>query len=186
MPYSKELNKMRYIKAFEGLLAYPELKIFLATISSYWLIVQELFEPMDPLLIAAILLVTALDLFTGIMKSVRRGIPITSFGLRQFGVKLIEYGVVVMFFTIGSSAFGDIPAEGWVSNMLSFMSNVHYFAYFWVFWTEGLSILENLGGKKSRFYELWKMIDKQVFNRGITLDKTKSDLKPDKTKDKED
>lgn len=157
-----EIDKLRYSKVFDGLTDHYYIKFILSSIGTIWAILTEIIY-IEPTLLLACFIAMMLDLYTGIRNSKRRGIEVTSFGLRQLFPKIIEGGVVILFFTLMAFAFGRLEGDTWVITVFNQVQHIHYFAYFWIFWTEGKSILENLGGDKSRYIELWELVKDKLF-----------------------
>lgn len=159
----EDLNYLRYKKVAEGLVDQPIVKFFLSILSSGWAAFNDIVH-IEPMLLAAVFVAIAIDYYTGIRASKKKKIPITSFGLRQLAPKVIEYGLVILLFTAGAYGFGRIEGDSWIIDILSQLKHAHYLAYFWCFYTESKSILENLGGESSRFQELWDIIQKKIFD----------------------
>lgn len=108
-------------------------------------VVFDLFA--TPLELVALLLFAMLaDLVAGVLYSYKKDIPIQSLGLRQFGVKMIEYALVVMLASGLSNAFGGADIDNWVGNMVGALSNIDYFCYLYLIMTEFKSIAENIEG----------------------------------------
>src|SRR5690625_6098704 len=97
---SVELLKVRYMRPLEGV--FDELGGKLVIGISFTLItsVTDIFQtPLE--LIAVLMLAMIGDFIFGILASMTKNIPIRSLGLRQFGVELLEYTVLVMVAKIG-------------------------------------------------------------------------------------
>lgn len=155
------LEQVRYLKTLNGLLKNWIGKTVLSSVTGLWLLIKDLTET-EPLLAVAVFLVFFIDLITGIISSKRKKNPLTSIGLRQTGVKVIEYAVTIGVFTIAANAFGEFETTGWVKTILMVFKNVDYFAYAFIFWTEALSIYENLGGKGTHVDGLWEHMKDKI------------------------
>lgn len=156
----QKVNKLRYIKVAQGLADNWVFKSFLSLLGSFWATLQDAL-PVEPVLLVVIIIAIIVDLITGLISSNKKGIKITSFGLRQMSVKVIEYALVILLFTAATN-FGKL-GDGWIGIMLSPLKNIHYLAYFYVFWTEAQSVYENLGGDASRYRDLWETVKKKIF-----------------------
>lgn len=160
----ESLNYLRYKKVYEGLTDQPIIKFILSSLCAFWAALTEIIH-IEPLLFAAVFVAICIDYYTGIKASKKKGLTITSFGLRQLAPKVIEYALVILLFTAGAYAFGSIEGEGWVIAILEQFKNVHYLAYLWCFWTEAKSIIENMEGGQSRYSELIEMIQDKLFKK---------------------
>jgi hypothetical protein len=155
------LTKIRYSKVLEGLtdLWIPKLTLSIVStgLASFFDLVYT-----EPFLIIAVIIAMLGDVITGITASIRRKQPITSVGLRQFATKVVEYAVVLLFFTVMSNAFGANKLDNWVGSFLGVLENIHYVGYWYVMMTEGLSIWENLNNGESRAADVFEYIKNKI------------------------
>jgi hypothetical protein len=91
-------------------------------------------------LVVLIVLLVMIDTTTGVMGAIRRKDRITSLGLRQTIVKCLEYGALLVGFTLVGNAWSYLQ---WMSEA----------AFVYVALTELKSIVENIYGKGSSRYE---------------------------------
>ena len=94
-----------------------------------------------------------IDLFTGIMASHKRGDKITSLKLRQTGIKVVEYTMVLLAVTV-------------ISNMADEIKFIQKFAFVFLAMIELKSIVENLSDENGIIKSLFEAIRKSLADRG--------------------
>jgi len=156
---SVELLKVRYMRPLEGV--FDELGGKLVIGISFTLInsVTDIFQtPLE--LIAVLMLAMIGDFIFGILASMKKNIPIRSLGLRQFGVKLLEYTLIVMVATGISKAFGESDLDNWIGMLFAFLKHSEYLVVFLLVLTEFKSMAENLRGEPLKVF--FDKIDKKI------------------------
>ena len=103
-------------------------------------------------LAVGLVVVVFIDLMSGMMKARRDGKKISSLGLRQTGIKIVEYTMVCLCFVI-------------LSNMSDSMNFIRHVPFLFLVMIEIKSIVENLSDEKGTAHALFDYIKKLMDTR---------------------
>lgn len=155
MDVAYQALKIRYYKPIQGMLNNFEVTGTIAFLATF---VNEILREYTQIFLTDFTLVYSLvtlifiDLVTGILASCRTNIKINSFALRSSVVKIIEYSVAVISFTI-------------LSNMHESLSWIQTWTYIFLCGIEIKSIQENLflenTNTRKLFKKFWEILKKK-------------------------
>lgn len=152
---------MRYLKVLNSIKDDYVVKTLFSGLIWFWAALQNIFSTNIELIVLLAFAIT-IDWITGHIKAKKEGIKIVSFGWRQSVVKIVEYSAFLFILTGISNVFGHASIDNWVGSVLSVMSHIDYFGFFYLTMTELKSITENLSGKKGQLDELLKIIKDKI------------------------
>ena len=118
-------------------------------------------------LIALLLVAIIADAATALWKNKIRKNPITSLGIRQTIIKLIEYTVFILILTGIANVFGEYDTEqsSFIMRSLgSIVKDADAIGFFILIWTELVSISENMLDKKGAMARIINIIREKLAN----------------------
>lgn len=119
---------------------------FFNTAKYMWALVLALYST-SPQLLFLVVCFIFFDFVTGVIKSKRNGVKITSHGIRDSFVKVIEYAITILVF------------QG-LANSFELLNWVDDFAYALIALTEAFSVYENITDSKLR--KVWSTVIEKV------------------------
>lgn len=151
-----DLLILRYLKPLESLADGWLVKAVVTLMVSLWAIMTDMFAT-EGELVLLLFVAIFFDLVTGIVASRRTKVPVTSLGLRQTVVKVLEYLIILTLISGISNTFeGAVPG----------IEHLVTYGYLFAIITEGKSVVENISkGRESRIKELWEYIIRKLIKK---------------------
>ena len=148
----------RLLVSSSGLAEYWAAKLLLASVGAVAVSVLEYLAALygailhsDPVLVASVVLLLAVDLVTGVAAAVRRRERITSRAFRRTGRKVLEYTALGLV--------GVALANGFEASPLAFVTaSLDDAVLLYIALTEALSVFENVTGSRERAVALFRRI----------------------------
>lgn len=137
---------VRFTKPLVSILEHLPLSAAAATILAFLDAALGLFVTQAEYL-ALILILVAIDLLTGLIRSVKRGDPVVSRKLRRTTTKVLEYLLIGATAVVIKAA---LDVEGGPSLLISLVEHLDVYVLAVIAFTELWSILENVTGKGPR------------------------------------
>ncbi|MEM6326359.1 MAG: phage holin family protein [Bacteroidota bacterium] len=110
--------------------------------------IYETLVHVEPLLIAAVFGLVALDFVTGLLAAKKRGEPIRSRAMRRTGFKFLEYAALILAASFLTNAFAASPLAGLTALL-------QHGVILYIALTEMMSILENVTGSRAAALRVW-------------------------------